>query len=134
MISFFKYVDAMWIGELNPCTKLRKNPAYSHDPWNKHKAILNGDHRTNNIVEGNNHRFSLLHPAETSDWSVIDRIKTEESMTKSSLHQVAMGNTGQNHNTSHHLKHQDQEDKHRSIVSNLNIMSLGQFRQYLALS
>jgi hypothetical protein len=95
---------------------------------------LDGNHRTNNIVEGNNHRFSLLLPVKTTDWIVIDRFKTEESMTKSSLHQVAMGNTGQNHNTSHYLKHQDQEDKLRSIVSNLNIMSLSQFRQYLALS
>ncbi len=25
MASFFKYVDSMWIGKLNHCTKLRRN-------------------------------------------------------------------------------------------------------------
>jgi hypothetical protein len=27
LASFFKYVDTTWIGELNPHTKVRKNPA-----------------------------------------------------------------------------------------------------------
>ncbi len=44
-----------WIGELNPHTKIRKYPAYSHDLWNKFKAVMNGDHRANNIMEGFNH-------------------------------------------------------------------------------
>ncbi len=32
-------------------------------------------------------------------------------MTKAALYQAAMGNTGQNQNTSLYLKHQDREDK-----------------------
>jgi hypothetical protein len=52
LASFFKYVDATWTGELNPRTKIRKNPAYSHDLWNKFKVVLDGDYMTNNIMEG----------------------------------------------------------------------------------
>jgi hypothetical protein len=47
LASFFKYVDTTWIGELNLRTKIRKKLAYSHDLWNKFKAVLDGDHRTN---------------------------------------------------------------------------------------
>jgi hypothetical protein len=70
LASFFKYVDVTRIGELNPCTKIRKNPAYSHDLWNKFKAVMDGDHRTNNIMEGFNHGFSLSLPAGATEWSV----------------------------------------------------------------
>jgi hypothetical protein len=58
------------------------------------------------------------------DWTVIERLKTEDAMTKAALYQAPMGNTGQNHNTSLHRKHQDQEDKLRSVVSNFNNISV----------
>jgi hypothetical protein len=45
-------------------------------------------------------------------------------MAKVALHQAAMGNTGQSHNTSMNLKRQDRKDKLRSVVSNFNSMSV----------
>jgi hypothetical protein len=117
-------VEDTWIGELNPHTRIRKNPAYSHDLWNKYKAVLDGDHRTNNIVEGFNHGFSLSLPSRTTEWSVIERFKVEEAMAKVALYQAAMGNTGQSHNTSMNLKHQDCEEKLRSVMSNFSNMSV----------
>jgi hypothetical protein len=72
---------------------------------------MDGDQKTNNLVEGFNHGFSLSLPAHAMDWSVIERFKVEEAMTKVALHQAAMGNTGQSHNTSMNRKRQDREDK-----------------------
>jgi hypothetical protein len=82
LASFFKYVDTTWIGELNLRTKIRKNLAYSHDLWNKFKAVLDGDHRTNDMVEGFNHGFSLLLPSCAMEWSVIERFKVEEAIAE----------------------------------------------------
>jgi hypothetical protein len=129
LASFFKYVDATWIGELNPRTRIRKNPVYSHDLWNKFKAVLDGDHRTNNIVEGFNHGFSLSLPSRATEWSVIKRFRVEEAMAKVALHQAAMRNTGQSHNTSMNLKRQDREEKLRSVVSNFSNMSVQSYME-----
>jgi hypothetical protein len=93
MTSFIKYVDSMWIGELNHRTKLRKRPSFPHEMWNKFEATLNGDHKTNNLVEGFNNGFKLSLPPKASDWTVIDRFRTEESWSKLNLQKAALGNT-----------------------------------------
>jgi hypothetical protein len=98
---------------------VRKSPAYSHVLWNKYKAIMDSGQRTNNIIEGYNHSFSLSLSALATDWSIVERFKAEEAMTKAALHQAAMGNTGQKHNTSLYLKRQDCE-----VVSNFNNLSV----------
>ncbi len=90
---------------------------------------MDGDHRANNIVEGFNHGFSLSLPARATEWSIIERFKAEETMAKVALHQGAMGNTSQSHNTSMNLKRQDREDKLRSVVSNFNSMSVQSYME-----
>ncbi len=50
--------------------------------------------------------------------------RVEEAMAKVALHQAAMGNTGQSHNTSMNLKRQDHDEKLRSVVSNFSNMSV----------
>ena len=50
------------------------------------------DMRTNNVVEGYNHAFSLSLPSRATEWTVIDRFKAEESTSKTILHQAAIEN------------------------------------------
>jgi hypothetical protein len=107
--SFVKYVDSTWIGELNHRTKLRKRPSFPHQMWNKYEATLNSDNKTNNLVEGFNNGFKLSLPPKASDWTVIDRFRTEESLSKLSLHQAALGNTGPDQPRSRVLQRQDRE-------------------------
>ncbi len=82
LASFPKYVDSNWIGELNPCAKLRRRPAFAHSLWNKFEATLQGKMRTNNVVEGYNHAFGLSLPSRATDWTVIDRFHTEDATIK----------------------------------------------------
>jgi hypothetical protein len=60
---------------------------------------------------------------------LIERFKVEETMAKVALHQAAMGNTGQSHNTSMNLKRQEHEEKLRSVVSNYNNMSVQSYME-----
>ena len=90
--QFLRYIDQTWIGELNTRTKQRKRPLFAHSLWNKYKAVKAGDMRTNNVVEGYNHAFSLSLPSRATEWTVIDRFKVEESTSKTILHQAAIEN------------------------------------------
>jgi hypothetical protein len=126
MASFVKYVDSTWIGELNHRTKLRKRPSYPHEMWNKFEATLNGDHKTNNLVEGYNNGFKLSLPPKASDWTVIDRFRTEESLSKLSLQQAALG-SDPDQRRSRVLQRQDREDQLRTLVSNFNSMSVSSY-------
>jgi hypothetical protein len=75
--------------------------------WNKFKATLNGDHKTNNLVEGFNNGSKLSLPPKASDWTVIDRFRTEESLSQLSLQKAALGNTGPDQRRSRVLQRQD---------------------------
>jgi len=90
--NFLAYFNKTWIGEKNPRTLLRKRPRFDHSLWSKYQSTLDGLLKTNNLVEGYNHAFSLSMPARASEWSVIDRLKTEESTSNALLHQAAIGN------------------------------------------
>jgi hypothetical protein len=57
--AYLKYIDSNWLGELNTRTKARKKPAYPMEMWNKFQATIEGQPRTNNMVEGYN-RYSFL--------------------------------------------------------------------------
>jgi hypothetical protein len=91
--------------------------------WNKFEATLNGENQTNNLVEGFNNGFKLFLPPKASDWMVIDRFRTEESLSKLSLHQAALGNTGLDQRRSRVLQRQDREDQ----LSNFNSMSVSSY-------
>jgi hypothetical protein len=127
MASFVKYVDSTWIGELNHRIKLRKRPSYLHEMWNKFEATLNGNHKTNNLVEGFNNGFKLSLPPKASDWMVINRFRTEESLSKLSLQKAARGNTGTDQRRSRVRQRQDRKDQLRTLVSNFNSMSVSSY-------
>ncbi len=77
-----------------------------------------------NLVEGFNNSFKLSLPPKASDWTMIDRFRTEESLRKLSLHQAALGNTGPDQKRSRVLQRQDREDQLKSLVSNFSSMSV----------
>jgi hypothetical protein len=120
--QFLKYVDITWIGELNARTKIRKRPLYPHTLWNKFEATLNGDKKTNNLCEGYNHAFGLSLPAKATDWTVMDRFRTEDATTKTVLHQAAMGNNRDEDNRVQ--KRRSREEKFKSLVGNYENVSI----------
>jgi hypothetical protein len=91
--SFIKYMDSTWIGERNPRTMLWKKPAYPHEQWSKYEELLGGESRTNNITEGYNNGFSIFLPSRATEWTLIERFKVEESMAKTTLHQLLLATT-----------------------------------------
>jgi hypothetical protein len=73
---------------------LRKKPAFSHGQWNKFEDLAAGESRTNNTTRGYNNGFTISLPARAIEWTLIDRVKIEESLSKTTFHQDAVGNNG----------------------------------------
>jgi len=120
--KFLSYFNKTWIGEKNPRTQLRKRPLFAHSLWSKYQTTLDGLLKTNNLVEGYNHAFALSMPARASDWSVIDRLKTEESTSKALLHQAAIGNEDEANRTRTKLR-KEKAVLMRNLVSNCTTMT-----------
>jgi hypothetical protein len=95
--------------------------------WNKYEATLNGDNKTNNLVEGFNNGFKLSLSPKASDWTIIDRFRTEESLSELSLHQAALGNTGPDQWRSRVLQRQDRKDQLKTLLSNFSSMSVSSY-------
>jgi hypothetical protein len=129
LASFLKYVDGNWIGELNPRTQLRRRPAFAHSLWNKFEATLQGKMRTNNVVEGYNHAFGLSLPSRATDWTVMDRFRTEDATIKTLLHQAAIGNTDKK--GSRALKRAAREEQLKSLVNNFSQLSTSAYMESL---
>jgi hypothetical protein len=123
------YVDSNWIGELNPRTQLRRRPIFAHFLWNKFEATQQGKMRTNNVVEGYNHAFGLSLPSRVTDWTVMDRFRTEDATIKTLLHQAAIGN--QVKNGSRALKRAAWEDQLKSLVNNFSQLSTSAYMESL---
>ena len=73
---------------------IRRNPPrFPPESWNVHAQTLDGDPKTNNLVEGWNHRFKNLcghnHP---TIWRAIEFIKLEREVSAAKLSRHAVGN------------------------------------------
>ena len=60
--------------------------------WNVHERTIQGHHRTNNVLEGWNNRFSALvncdHP---NIWKFLDLLKKEQSFVEAQIIQAEAG-------------------------------------------
>ncbi|XP_022172402.1 uncharacterized protein LOC111035184 [Myzus persicae] len=74
--------------------KLRKtNPLFLPKTWNVFKATLNSEHRTNNICEAWNNRFThLVGHSHPTIWVLIKKIKLEIGADRA---KIALSSTGQ---------------------------------------
>jgi hypothetical protein len=57
--------------------------------WNKFTATLTGVQKTNNLADEIQRGIKLSVSANSSDWAIIDRFRTEEAMAKQSFYQAA---------------------------------------------
>jgi hypothetical protein len=69
-----------------------KKPQFELVVWNVHERTVNGYHRTNNLIEGWNNRFSsfvdCVHP---NIWKFLESLKKEQSYVEAQLHQAEAG-------------------------------------------
>ncbi len=129
LASFLIYVDSNWIGELNPRTQLRRRPTFAHSLWNKFEATQQGKMRTNNVVEGYNHAFDLSLPSRATDWTAMDRFRSEDATIKTLLHQAAIGNKDKN--GSRALKRAAREEHLKSLINNFSQLSTSAYMESL---
>jgi hypothetical protein len=129
--TFVKYVDANWIGGLNPRTQTRKRPGYPTEMWNKYQATLEGQPRTNNNVEAYNRAFSLSVPSNATEWVLMDRFQHEESLAKQSLLQAARGHGSPEEKKSRTIHHASREAEFQAAVNTFGKIPLKLYMQNL---
>jgi len=127
--SFMKYVDRYCIGEMNQRTKLRRAPLYAPQLLNKFEAILSGESRTNNAMEGYNRTFSLSLPNKSSVWVLCNRFIKEEALAKLSFMKAAMGGGSPEANKSRSKDRESKEDQLKVLVTNYDNMSLSMYME-----
>ena len=84
MVPLLDYFERTYIGRR--LRVRRRDPLYSHDFWNVHGRVINGDPRTNNKVEGHhnliNQTLSIQHP---TIWKFIGALKQLQNMNKNKI-------------------------------------------------
>jgi hypothetical protein len=92
----------------------------------KFQSVLDGDHRdpkASSIAEGFNNAFCLSLPACRTDWYIMERFQMEESMSKASLQQAAIGDLAQTPKVKG-VNRRGKGDQLRNLVLNFRNMSL----------
>ncbi len=70
-------------------------------------------------------------PANASDWVIMDRFKTEESLAKQCLLQAAQGNLGPDAKKSRKQNRIEREEQLQQLVSNFFNMELNSYIEAL---
>jgi hypothetical protein len=90
--SVLLYFEATYIGEKKRGSQSRKKPLFEVKCWNVHERTMNGHHRTNNIVEGWNNRFSsLVDGVHPNMWKFLESLQKEQSYVDAQLYQAEAG-------------------------------------------
>jgi hypothetical protein len=85
--------------------------------------------QTNNVVDGYNLAFDLSLSSRATDWTVMDRFRTEDATIKTLLHQAAIGNKDKN--GSRALKRAAWEEQLKSLVNNFSQLSTSAYMESL---
>lgn len=84
MLPLLDYFERTYIGRR--LRARRRDPPYSHDFWNVHVRVSNGDARTNNKVEGHhnliNKMLSMQHP---TIWKFIEALRKLQNINKNKI-------------------------------------------------
>lgn len=87
------YFEDTWIGAPDRHTSTRAAPLFPLELWNMYQTTLDGDHRTNNAVEGWHRRFqSVLGSTRPSVFRCIAALKREQHMVSSKVERLLAGN------------------------------------------
>ena len=86
------YFEDVWIGTPDRLTQQRGQPMFPLRLWNMHQRTLDGQHRTNNAVEGWHRRFqSVLGCSRPSVFRFINAIKREQKMVSLKVERYLAG-------------------------------------------
>ncbi|XP_022170329.1 uncharacterized protein LOC111033737 [Myzus persicae] len=81
------------------------SPLFPPNTWNVHKTTMNGDHRTNNICESWNNRFShLVGHSHPTIWTLIRKMRLEVAADKAKLAIDSMGEPVKKKKNSTHIR------------------------------
>ena len=128
--SFLEYFEKTWVGSLNWRTKQRRNPMFAYSMWNKYNSVLTDDPLTSNSAEGYNSALSASLPVNCGIWTLIQQLRTEESMNMKKLRDVLSGlqnNLATNPTSSRNLGRKQRHTDLKAIVSNYNNVSLDMY-------
>ncbi|CAF1103796.1 unnamed protein product [Rotaria sp. Silwood1] len=86
------YFEENYIGVKTRLSRPRKAPKFDIELWNVNTNTLHGQHRTNNVVEGWNNRFSsLLNCSHPNFWKFLKGLKKEQSYVDAQIIQAETG-------------------------------------------
>ena len=71
---------------------MRKKARFEPVVWNVHERTMKGYHRTSNLVEGWNNRFSsLIDCVHPNIWKFLESLQKEQAYVEAQLHQAEAG-------------------------------------------
>ncbi|CAF2870226.1 unnamed protein product [Rotaria sp. Silwood2] len=86
------YFEENYIGVKSRLSRPRKAPKFDISLWNVNTNTLQGQHRTNNVVEGWNDRFtSLMNCSHPNFWKFLKGLKKEQSYVDAQIIQAEAG-------------------------------------------
>ncbi len=86
------YFEGNYIGVKSRLSRPRKAPQFDIPLWNVNNNTIQGQHRTNNVVEGWNNRFSsLLSCSHPNFWKFLQGLKKEQSFVDGEIVQAEAG-------------------------------------------
>ncbi|CAF1389952.1 unnamed protein product [Rotaria sordida] len=86
------YFEENYIGVKSRLSRPRKIPKFDIPLWNVNTNTLQGQHRTNNVVEGWNNRFSsLMNCSHPNFWKFLKGLKKEQSFVDAQIIQADAG-------------------------------------------
>jgi hypothetical protein len=89
---FLTYFEQNYIGVKSQSSRRRKMPKFDISLWDVNTNTLQGQHRTNNVVEGWNNRFSsLMNCSHPNLWKFLKGLKTEQSYVDAQIIQAQAG-------------------------------------------
>ena len=119
--AFLGYFERTWVGNLNQRTWIRRAPLFKHDYWNKYSLVLEEDILTSNAAEGFNNALSSSVPRNASVWTLIQQLRTEESLCIKKIRDAALGPQNIQSiapNTSRNKRKSQRAEDLKSLVSN----------------
>ncbi|CAF1296683.1 unnamed protein product [Adineta steineri] len=121
------YFEENYIGVRSRLSRPRKVPKFDILLWNVNTNTLQGQHRTNNVVEGWNNRFSsLMNCSHPNLWKFLKGLKTEQSYVDAQIIQARAG--------VRQARKREQIRRETRILNILNETTTTNFEKVLALA
>ena len=121
------YFEENYIGVRSHLSRPRKIPKFDIPLWNVNTNTLQGQHRTNNIVEGWNNRFSsLINCHHPNFWKFLRGLTKEQSYVDAQIIQAEAG--------VRQARRREQIRRETRIFNLLNELTTTNFEKVIALA